>query len=164
MDREMLREKAAGWIKKLGAYKYVFLVIAVGALLLLWPEQEAVDAVEAESSSEEGFSVEALERRLEAALGQIDGAGSVSVLLTVKSGMEQVLAQDSNDGDTETVVISTGSGKQEVVPLTQKYPEFQGALIVCEGGDEAQIRLLVTQAVAALTGLGTDRITVCKGG
>jgi stage III sporulation protein AG len=85
-------------------------------------------------------------------------------MLTVRSGMERVLAQDSSNGDTETVVISTGSGKQEVVLLTQKYPDFQGALVVCEGGDEPQVRLLITQAVAALTGLGTARISVCKGG
>jgi stage III sporulation protein AG len=85
-------------------------------------------------------------------------------MLTVKSGMERVLAQDVNGTDTETVIISTGSGKQEVVLIQQNYPDFQGALIVCEGGDEPQVRLLVTQAVAALTGLGTARISVCKGG
>lgn len=89
-------------------------------------------------------------------------------MLTVKSGMERVLARDSSVSETEetmeTVVISTGSGKQEVVLLTQRYPTFQGALVVCEGGDDPQVKLLVTQAVAALTGLGSARISVCKGG
>jgi stage III sporulation protein AG len=164
MERDVIKQKAAGLAKKLGAYKYVLLVIAAGALLLLWPEQDTVDVEETAVSSEENFSVEALERKLETVLSQIDGAGSVSVMLTVKTGMERVLAQDSSGENTETVVISTGSGKQEVVLITQKYPDFQGALIVCEGGDEPQVRLLVTQAVAALTGLGTARISVCKGG
>jgi stage III sporulation protein AG len=165
MDRDVVKQKAMGWIKRLGVYKYVLLVIAAGALLLLWPEQETADAVDdTTGAEEENFSVETLEHKLETVLSQIDGAGSVSVMLTVKSGMERVLAQDSSNGDTETVVISTGSGKQEVVLLTQKYPDFQGALVVCEGGDEPQVRLLITQAVAALTGLGTARISVCKGG
>jgi stage III sporulation protein AG len=164
MDRDIMRQKAASWAKKLRAYQYVLLVIAAGALLLLWPEQAQTDTVEETVSEEESFSVESLERELESALSQIDGAGSVSVMLTVKSGMKRVLAQDVSDGDTETVIISTGSGKQEVVLLQQNYPDFQGALIICEGGDEPQVRLLVTQAVAALTGLGTARISVCKGG
>ena len=61
------------------------------------------------------------------------------------------------------MLIGSGSG-QEAVQLTRRYPTFQGALVVCEGGDDAGVRLLMTQAVSALTGLGTDRITVCKGG
>jgi stage III sporulation protein AG len=164
MDRDKVRQKAMGWLKRLGAYKYVLLVIAAGAFLLLLPEQESVETTEAETSGDESFSVESMEKELESVLSRIDGAGSVSVMLTVKNGMEQVFAQDSSGEETETVVISAGSGKQEVVLIKQKYPEFQGALIVCEGGDDPQIRLLVTQAVAALTGLGTARISVCKGG
>ena len=59
--------------------------------------------------------------------------------------------------------MDSGSG-QEAVLLMQRYPTFQGALVVCEGGDNAEIRLLMARAVSALTGIGTDRITVCKGG
>ena len=65
--------------------------------------------------------------------------------------------------EEETVIVNSGSG-QEAVLLTRRYPTFQGALVVCEGGDDAEIRLLMTRAVSALTGIGADRITVCKGG
>lgn len=168
MDAGAIKRKAADWLKRMGAYKFVFLVIAAGLVLLLWPERGTAETVEPVTEGEENFSVEALENKLETVLGQIDGAGEVSVMLTVKSGMERVLARDSTVSETEetmeTVVISTGSGKQEVVLLTQRYPTFQGALVVCEGGDDPQVRLLVTQAVAALTGLGSARISVCKGG
>ena len=37
-----------------------------------------------------------------------------------------------------------------------------GAVVVCDGGDDAAVRLAVTQAVSAYTGLGSDRITVMK--
>lgn len=168
MEADALKKKAAGWLKKLGAYKYVFLVIAVGAALLLWPEGERGQTVQAEAPLEQGFSVERTEEKLEDILSQIDGAGKVRVMLTVKSGAEQVLAQDTTVSDREetweTVVISTGSGTQEVVVQTQIYPEFRGALIVCEGGNDPGVRLLITQAVSALTGLGSARITVCCGG
>ena len=91
--------------------------------------------------------------------------------LSVKNGMEQVLASDRTTSVTErgssveeeTVLVNSG-GSQEAVLLTQRYPTFQGALVVCQGGDDAEIRLTLTQAVSALTGLGADRITVCKGG
>ena len=44
-----------------------------------------------------------------------------------------------------------------------RYPRFVGALIVCEGGDRADVQPNVTQAVSALTGLSSDRITVVRG-
>ena len=34
--------------------------------------------------------------------------------------------------------------------------------MVCEGGGSDSVRLQVTEAVAALTGLGTDRIAVVR--
>ena len=154
-------------------YKYVLIVIAAGILLLIWPSSEkgaSRSAAEGRSASEEDFSVDALEERLCQVLSKVEGAGEVSVVLTVQNGVERVLATDKSAGQTEgsrdmeeeTVIISGDSG-EEVVILTQRYPTFQGALVVCPGGDDPQVRLQITQAVSVLTGLGTDRITVCKG-
>lgn len=57
-----------------------------------------------------------------------------------------------------------GSGTSaEVVVTHSRYPRFVGALIVCEGGDCADVQLKVTQAVSALTGLSSERISVVKG-
>ena len=159
--------------KALNQYKYVLIVIAAGIILLLWPtgEREQNTGTDSTADIRETFDLDALEEKLSKTLSKVEGAGEVTVTLTVKSGMEQVLASDRTTSvsergssvEEETVLISSGGG-QETVLLTQKYPTFQGALVVCEGGDNAQVRLLLTQAVSALTGLGTDRITVCKGG
>lgn len=157
-------------------YKLVLLVIAAGIFILLWPSGEKSEKTDGQAAAgltggEEDFSVEALEEKLNETLSKVEGAGHVTVVLTVKQGMERVLAADEKitDSDSqrskesETVIISTGGG-DEAVLITQHYPVFQGALVVCEGGDDPQVRLLLTQAVAALTGLGSDRITICKGG
>ena len=164
--------EGAVW-KALNQYKYVLIVIVVGIILLLWPTGERGQSIETDGASDtrEVFDLDALEEKLSRTLSKVEGAGKVTVALTVKSGMEQVLASDratsvSDRGSSveeETVLVNTGSG-QDTVLLTQRYPTFQGALVVCEGGDSAEIRLLLTQAVSALTGLGADRITVCKGG
>lgn len=166
LDVKKLRE----FVQK---YRLAFLVLAAGVLLLLWPGggTSTVRAAREETGAPgPEFDLEALEVKLARVLSKIDGAGEVSVVLTVKDGVEQVYAADgswSQDGSgreerRETVVISTGSGTEEVVPVQQRYPAFQGAVVVCQGGGSAEVRLLVTQAVAALTGLGADRISVCK--
>ena len=164
--------EGAVW-KALDKYKYVLVVIAAGIILLLWPTGERKQNTGTDSTTDirEIFDLDALEEKLSKTLSKVEGAGEVTVTLTVKSGMEQVLASDRSTSvsergssvEEETVLINSGGG-QETVLLTQKYPTFQGALVVCEGGDNAEVRLLLTQAVSALTGLGADRITVCKGG
>ena len=158
--------------KLLDKYKYVLLLLAAGLLLLLWPagEREAPQENGSGGGLEE-FDLAALEEKLSQTLSRGEGAGKVTVALPVKSGMEQVPLTDRSTSVTErgnsveekTVVINTGSG-QEAIVRVQRGPVFQGAVVVSEGGDRAEVKLLLTQAVAALTGLGADRITICKGG
>lgn len=167
---KLKKGKTADLLKR---YKYVFAVIAAGVLLVAWPSGEKTPSVRESrgmNGTEENFSVDALEERLSLALSKIEGAGEVSVVLTVRSGMERVLATDRTAEEQEgrremeeRVVVIDGDGGEEVLLICQRYPTFQGALIVCRGGDDPQVRLKLTEAVSALTGLGTDRITVCKG-
>ena len=60
-------------------------------------------------------------------------------------------------------MVSAGSGREEAVALQQVYPQFQGALVVCTGGDDPAVQLKLVEAVSALTGLGSDKISICKG-
>ena len=155
------------WKGALGKYGYVLLVIAVGAALLLWPgggEQETVLTQESETY----FDLEEFETKLEQALSRIEGAGEVSVVLTLESDGRQVLAQDqelAGDGGSASTVVTVGqgSGTQEVVPLQTVAPSFRGALVICPGGGNPQVRLELIQAVSALTGLSSNHITVCQG-
>ena len=78
---------------------------------------------------------------------------------------EQNMKAEPRDLETEMADIlgamDGGSGNAVVVTRTV-YPTYRGALIVCQGGDRAEVKLAVTEAVAALTGLSADRITVAK--
>lgn len=171
----MKTEAFGAWGKRVRTlfdkYKFVLLIILAGAALLLLPSQGEEAAVPLSGGEEESFQVEDLERRLEEALSQIDGAGEVKVVLTVKSSARQILAQDgktteradSTDSALTTVVVSPGTGTQATVAVQQLSPEYQGALVVCSGGSDPSVRLHIVEAVSALTGLGADKISVCKG-
>lgn len=164
-------ETAQKWREALGKYQYVLLIIAVGAALLLLPTGgrdspgEETPAREEESS----FDLEAFEKKLEKALSQVEGAGETRVVLTLEGGSRQVLARNQDregDGGTSNTVVTVGkgSGAQEAVPIQTVAPQFRGALVVCPGGGNAATRLKLVEAVSALTGLGSDRISVCQGG
>lgn len=147
-------------------YKHVLLVVFVGVVLLLIPAGKTEGRERVSTKAEQCFDLEETEHKLERALSQIDGAGEVTVVLTLKEGSRQVLARDTQTTEKEqrsqTVVLSAGSGTEQAVPLQSIYPKYQGALVVCDGGGDARVKLELLEAVKALTGLGAEKISVCK--
>lgn len=163
-------EPVLKWKGALRTYKYVLLVIAVGVVLLMLPTgKTADDQTKYEQTTQtDSFDLESFEKKLEQVLSQIGGAGQTQVVLTLDSGSRRVLAQNQDlDGDggmaSSAVTVGRGSGNQEVVPLQTLAPSFRGALVVCPGGGDPQVRLKLVEAVSALTGLGADRISICEG-
>ena len=160
----------------LGRYKFVLLVAALGAVLLLWPAGPAAgekqEPAAGQPTSVQAAPVKETEAAMEAILSEISGVGRVDVMLTLHSGSELVLAQDAAlrysgnaqapdnyERSTDTVTASGG-----VVVTQEIYPQYRGALVVCDGGGNDRVRLAVVDAVSALTGLGSDRIAVVKWG
>ena len=82
----------------LGKYQYVLLLLLVGALLLALPiggeKSDSTAAAKAPEGEDISLAWTDLDQRLEDALSQIEGAGKVRVILTVKEGPRQVLAQE----------------------------------------------------------------------
>ncbi|HIR19962.1 MAG TPA: stage III sporulation protein AG [Candidatus Pelethomonas intestinigallinarum] len=178
----MTREEEKGKLPKplaaLLRYKYVLLVAAAGVALLLWPESPSASlGGSAQESAQTAGAEEALremESAMEDILEKIQGVGQVDVMLTLQSGGELVLAEDSSlrysgstqspddyDRSSQTVTVSGDSG-QDVVVTQEICPQYRGALVVCEGGGSDGVRLQVVEAVSALTGLGADRIAVVQ--
>ena len=161
--------KLAGKIKgPVEKYRLVWLVILAGLILLTLPMGEEEETVQETTTATTQFDLAALENRLEEPLSKSAGAGEVTVVLTIQNGPRQVLAQDvdrrTGEGEnTETVILSRGSSAQETVAVQELYPSYQGALLSCEGGDDPDVRLTLTEATAALTGLGADKISISKG-
>ena len=135
--------------------KYALIVLAVGLILILWPSGSKKEQSNQSELTAPSFSVSDEESRLASQLSKIKGAGRVSVLLSVKDSVSRELAE----GEKGTLVISE-NGKERVVDLYYVNPNYLGAVIVCDGAESADVRLKVSKAVAAYTGLGMDEITV----
>lgn len=174
------------WVKKLPVflrrYRYPALILVLGVALLLWPSRskkaeqstQTSPIIPEEKAETETDERKRMESELAKILSEIDGAGQVRVMLTLRSSKTtqyQVNEESStlNDGTkisaskrTETVMMSGGSSYNEPVVVRQIYPAYQGALIVSQGGDNPAVRFQLANAVAALLGIGTDQITVVK--
>ena len=162
-------------------FKYPALILVIGLILVLLPSKPA-KASDPEPIEEQAVSDKTpetdyrqdIEQQLARILSQIDGAGRVEVMLTLKSGQTvhyQTDFENSNQktGDNvsgtarqSTVILQRGSAYDEEAVVKTDYPAFLGALIVSEGADVPGVRLALTSAVSSLLGLGADKITVVK--
>ncbi len=166
MDMKKFGSRAGAFI---GKYRYALLVLALGLVLMTLPvgnkkteaevPKTAVNTTKKDPSSE-----------LAQILGQIRGVGRVQVLLTVKTGETTVYQTDedtsvSESGSSirkETVIITDSNRNQQALVVQVLPPNYMGAVIVCQGAEDASVRLAVVEAVSKATGLGADKITVLK--
>lgn len=152
--------------------KFALLVLGLGVLLLLWPSGEGKTEVSSSEPTAEETAA-AQQKEMERILSRIEGTGELHLMLTLESDGQRTLAENAEESAggsaeapesqsrRETVILSV-SGGEEVVVTRRESPVYRGALVVCQGADRAEVKLAVTRAVAALTGLGADRITVVK--
>lgn len=148
-----------------GKYKHAILILLVGLALMLLPTgknqhpEPETPAIQSEEPD--------LEARLSALLRQIRGAGEVEVLLTVRTGGETHYQTDE-DSQTDvrrsvSTVIVEDENRQELGLVRRTDPPvYQGAVVVCQGAEDPQVRLAIVEAVSCATGLGADRITVVR--
>ena len=165
MDCNVSKAERAAWLReklrKVEAYKYPLLVLLLGAGLLLLPREGGAQPTAApETAAATAEEPAALEAKLENLLSQMEGAGAVQVVLTLEKSASYTYQTDreTRDGEErrETVLVSDGAGGEAPVTQETAYPVYQGAV------DSAQVRLDIVRAVASLTGLSSDRITVIK--
>ena len=162
--------------KNFNKYKYVLIVCLIGLLLTALPTGQSVKKSENTAETSVFPQTQSLEQTLEETLAHINGVGRVEVLLSVESGYKAVYAYDldvredirTDSGGSEqsseklqTMVFSGGSAQQPVIVRTDG-PQYRGAVIVCDGADSASIRLEITEAVKAITGITSDCIAISK--
>lgn len=148
----------------LGKYKYVLLIIAVGIVLMMWPDNSSInDELQSESASIVQPDTEEL---LETILCKIKGAGRVEVMLTTARGSETIYQLDTDQSENQArhdTVIVTGADRAQSGLITQINPPlYQGAIVVCDGADDPTVRLNIVEAVSKATGLGASSISVLK--
>ena len=163
-----LQKRLSAGISK---FRLPLLIFAAGLLLMLLPTgKRSTQGVQTAAQAAQTQELTPSQEEMEAILSRIDAVRRDHILLTLRTSGASVYQTDtrtvtSGSGTTEecqTVFGQTsGSGKEPVVQTTLA-PQYQGALVVCDGADRASVRLAVVQAVTSLTGLGSNQIAVVK--
>ena len=165
MDTEWLKHKTRDFLKK---YRYAVLVMLIGVMLMNLPHTHSGKSPPVQS--EKKIESISLEEKIGSILSDMQGAGQVKVMLTVsespvvsyQENTDRIEEQDRISIKTDTVTVSDESRKQAGLVKETKAETYRGAVILCQGADNASVKLAVTEAVSKITGLSTDRISVLK--
>lgn len=169
-----MKVKIPEYIKEgLDKYKYILLVCTLGIVLMLIPTASKTQEKTVNSEENTDAYLNALEKSAEKLFSRIQGVGKVDVIITVKSGYEKIYAADTDkristsgenysiEQDSKILTVNS-NGTQNPLIVKIAYPEYLGAVIVCEGGDNSKVKLELTQAMKSLTGISADNIVVAK--
>lgn len=167
MEIKAVAKKLPEIIKK---YKYVALILIIGIVLMLIPGKSDNTLNASQPEERQMVYDNTLYQDLISILSKVDGAGRVEVMLTVSKGEEVVYqintnqssADQSNNMQRETVIISDSSRNEQGMIVRTDPPRYLGAVILCQGADSSVVRLAVMEAVSKATGLTSDRICVLK--
>ena len=134
--------------KKLQYFIIIAMLILITFTFVFSTDSTLANNYSTESSFLQSYVTD-LENRLAKTLSKVKDAGNVSVVITIESGMETVLAMN-------TVTKETSSGTQtETTPLLingktvvvkEVYPKITGVLIVAEGANNIGVMTKLQQA------------------
>ena len=176
--------------KKLNRSDWLILVLAGILILIIALPTDTKGKKQAEETKEnlskETDTMEAskdeIERKLEAILEKIDGAGEVKVMITYQDSGTQVVEKDKNtsansveESDSTGGVRSTKEQQLQEstvydeadvgnTPFVSKelLPKVEGILIVASGGDNQKVKQNISEAVLALFQVEAHRIKIVK--
>lgn len=176
------------WNEKKGKKEQWIILFIIGLLLVVIAMPSGTASKEKKNTTEntdntqtlwnDTNNTDELERKLEQILGQMDGVGKVSVMITLASSTEKVVEKElqnrsSVSKDNDTTVTETSDTSEAAVysdtsegstPYVKQEisPKVQGVLVVADGGDNAVIVENITEVVQALFDVDTHKIRVMK--
>ncbi len=166
-----LGEKEKKLVMKLG------LVVLAALFLLFFSNLSTKDTTTVTEETTAGESTNDiladLEKDLETALSDIEGAGAVTVEIKWQGITEKEYAYNLEESERESDTDTEKSSRKEMVLLdgetspvlvNETLPPIEGVLIIAEGAYDPDIRETLLNATATFLDIGANRIQIARKG
>ena len=154
---EKIKDKA-----KIIKVEHLIIAVAVIAIFIIFLSSFNNNSSTIASVDVDSY-ITSLEDKLSTELSKIDGAGKVSVLISVKTGLTTEIATEkkvvnNSDGITteETPILVSG----KPIILTEVYPEIVGVIIIAKGAEDLKVRMSLLTAAQTFLDITSDKIEI----
>ena len=160
-------------LKKIKGIEWIIVVVACLVIFLIYYSSTFSKNVSTSSnatvSSSSQYAKE-VKDKLSSVLSNVSGAGKVSVMLTLESGSEIIVAKTkeertntSANSTSVTVVESPVIVGKEPLILMEILPKIKGVIVVAQGANDVAVRLELLRAVQALIDVDANKIEIFIG-
>lgn len=126
--------------------------------------------------------VEYIEQKVHKIVSSIKDVGDVDIMVTLESGKESVYAQeekknyDKTEQDSQSsgtkkqeketsessaIIVDQGSGNGKQALIEKELePKIQGVVVVCQGGDDPEVRARVSEAITTALKISSARVCI----
>ncbi len=176
-----LGDRLAEYAKRLPKAAWVIIGLVAMVLLALpeWvPDKEATH--QGDEWDVQAY-VQGLERQLTDMVESIDGAGECRVMITLENSVEYVYANEHSatsdrtedvsdtsektterdDSESSYVIVNSSDGKHGLL-VTEIQPTIRGVAVVCEGGENEQVRERILKTVSTVLNITSSRVCITK--
>lgn len=115
-------------------------------------------------------------------LASMDGVGRTKVMVTIDKTQQNIYATDTDHNGRETtrtngtdenadkqntekrscIIVRKKDGSEQALTVGQLMPQIKGVLIICDGGDNEDVRQRIVDAVSAALDINKTHICVSK--
>lgn len=142
----------------------------VGILLIVGSEMKpAKNNDKSNTQIEYNQYISELEDKTQKIVSSIEGVGECKVMITLSTSEESVYAQnidekinDSSMSQKNEYVFNDKSNGDEPVLIKQYFPNIQGVVVVCSGGDKTIVQERVINCIKSLYNISASNISVSK--
>lgn len=156
-------EKIKQKLKKIKVEYLIVALIIISVLIIFFSNF----ATNSDSSAKDSLAVEEyvtmLENKLSKHLSEINGAGKVSVIISVKEGVFTEIATEKNtvsnvsgEKTEETPILVSG----KPIVLNEIYPEICGVVIIAKGASDIKVKHALLSATQVFLDLTADKIEI----
>ncbi len=152
--------------KRIFKFEYLLVVILIILLFCLFFFTNGVLNFGDNSSATTLHNYETqMEEKLEKLLAEIDGAGSVKVMISVdgtaeKEYLKNTISKTENGVKVVEETTVFVNGKPQLTK--EKYPEILGVVIICQGGENIKVKMAITEVVTTVLPVASDNIRILK--
>lgn len=177
-EKKTIKDKVPFWskLKKIKGIEYI--VIGIVCLLVFIIYFSSVSNENATTSKLQNTSglnyADELENKLSKVLSNVQGAGNVSVMVTLASSGEIVIATSteertntssgtSNSTQSNTKVETPVIIDDQPLIVKEYLPEIKGIIIVAQGASSIKVKLELLKAVQTLIDIDSNKIEILVG-
>lgn len=155
--RHIMREKKSIWL--------IAAALLVGICLMLYGGDGKISKSPT-GGTEQFLDTAALEAEIKDLCERVRGVSDAAVMITIDTCAEQLYARNvkstksSDDSDERVEYVTTAGG---LVPVGQVMPRIRGIAVVCGGGDDAAVKLRLTEMLCALFSVPASSVSIVGG-